>query len=305
MSAPVGMSGRIETGDEVAAVTRSPGAASPSDAAIQARASAGPRPSSREVGEGDGAVALGEAGAVGAEDERDVRPHRSVEAEQIAEQRLRRGGRQQVVAADDLLDALIGVVDDDREVVGEGAVAAAEDDVVDGIGALAVQTVGDRRPRRPRPGGAGRTPHRRPPGGRTRGRKVPARARVEALGRVAVLGRGRLPDLAPRAEAAVDPAVALEPVERRARRGPIRADWRTTSPSQSIPSARRSSSWLAANSLADAALVEVLDPHQEPRAGRPREQPGEQRRPQVAEVEVPGRRRRVAPDHCYSGSTSL
>ena len=39
--------------------------------------------------------------------------------------------------------------------------------------------------------------------------------------------------------------------------------------------------------LAHAADVEVLDPHQEPGAARPGEQPGEQRRPQVAEMEIP------------------
>lgn len=83
-----------------------------------------------EVGKGDRAVALGQARAVGAEDERDVGPRRSRDPEQVAEQRLRGRRRQQVVAADDLLDPLVVIVDDDGEVVGDDAVAAAEDDVV-------------------------------------------------------------------------------------------------------------------------------------------------------------------------------
>ena len=102
-------------------------------------------------------MALGEAGAVGAEDERDVRPGRALEAEQVAEQRLAGGRGEQVVAADDLADALVGVVDDHREVVGEGAVAAAQDEVVDRVGALPVQAVGDRHPRAARRAAAART----------------------------------------------------------------------------------------------------------------------------------------------------
>ena len=111
--------------------------------AIQESAWAGRQPLLREVGEGDGAVALGEAGAVGAEDERDVGPQRSPQAEEVAEQGLCGGRGQQVVAADDLLDPLLAVVDDDREVVGDDAVAAAEDDVVGDLGAGAVEAVVD------------------------------------------------------------------------------------------------------------------------------------------------------------------
>ncbi len=76
------------------------------------------------------AVALGEADAVGAEDERDVGPRRARDPEQVAEVGLGGGGGQQVVAADYLFDGLVVVVDDDGEVVGDDAVAAAEDDVV-------------------------------------------------------------------------------------------------------------------------------------------------------------------------------
>ena len=55
--------------------------------------------------------------------------------------RLARSRGQQVVAADDLPHSLRGVVDDDGEVVGPGAVAAAEHEVVDDVGALAVEPV--------------------------------------------------------------------------------------------------------------------------------------------------------------------
>jgi hypothetical protein len=52
-------------------------------------------------------------------------------------------GRQQVVTADDLVDALGGVVHHHREVVGGYAVAAPYHEVVDDTGVIAVQQVGD------------------------------------------------------------------------------------------------------------------------------------------------------------------
>ena len=89
-------------------------------------------------------MALGQPRAVRAEHERDVRPRRPRQAEEIAEQRLAGGRWEQVVAADDLPNPLLGIVDDDGQVVGEGAVTAAQDEVVDHVGSLAAQPVGHR-----------------------------------------------------------------------------------------------------------------------------------------------------------------
>ena len=78
----------------------------------------------------------------------------------------RRG--EQVVAAHDLVDALLGVVDDDRQVVGRHAVVAPQHDVVDRAGERAVQLVVDRQladvgaePERRRPLGRAAAPARR------------------------------------------------------------------------------------------------------------------------------------------------
>ena len=85
-----------------------------------------------EVGQRDGAVALGEAGAVGAEHERHVGVGRHRQAEQPRDEHLARRRVEQVVAPHDLLDALVGVVDHDGHVVGADAVVAAQHEVVDG-----------------------------------------------------------------------------------------------------------------------------------------------------------------------------
>ena len=92
-----------------------------------------------EIGERHRPVALGQAFPSGPEDERDVRPGRPRQPEQVAEEGLPGGRRQQVVAANDLPHSLIGVVDDHGEVVGEGAVAAPQDQIVDRFGALAAR----------------------------------------------------------------------------------------------------------------------------------------------------------------------
>jgi len=46
-----------------------------------------------------------------------------------------------------------------------------------------------------------------------------------------------------------------------------------------------------ATSRSDALLVEVLDPHQEVAARRPSRQPGDERCPEIAQMEIAGRRR--------------
>ena len=62
-------------------------------------------------------------------------------SEQVRELRLRGRLGEQVEATHDLVDALVGVVDDGRQVVRGHAVRAAHDEVVDGSGVGAVQLV--------------------------------------------------------------------------------------------------------------------------------------------------------------------
>ena len=83
------------------------------------------------IGQRDGAVALGQPLAVGAEHERHVGVAGGGEAEPRAEPQLARRGVQEVGAAHDLAHALLGVVDDDGQVVGERPVVAAHHEVVD------------------------------------------------------------------------------------------------------------------------------------------------------------------------------
>ncbi len=63
--------------------------------------------------------------------DRDVQIGRRRQAEEILQQNLARRGRQQVRAAHDVRYLLFAVVDDDRQLIGEQAVAAPDDKVAD------------------------------------------------------------------------------------------------------------------------------------------------------------------------------
>jgi hypothetical protein len=75
------------------------------------------------------AVALGEALAIGAEQQLVVAIFGSGQAEQSLEQAVDVRRLEQVLAADDMRDALRRVVDSDGEMVRGGGVLASEDDV--------------------------------------------------------------------------------------------------------------------------------------------------------------------------------
>ena len=77
------------------------------------------------------AVALRQLGAVGPVDQRHVREDRHLPAHGRVDLRLARGVGQVVDAADDVRDLHVVVVDDDGEIVGRGAVAAQDDEVVE------------------------------------------------------------------------------------------------------------------------------------------------------------------------------
>lgn len=78
------------------------------------------------------AVAFGEASAVLAQDQGEVViPRQGREAQGVVEQHLPRGGGEQVIAADDIGDALRGIVDDDSQLVGGQALLGGDDEVAD------------------------------------------------------------------------------------------------------------------------------------------------------------------------------
>ena len=79
----------------------------------------------------DRAVALGHALAVLAEDHRQVGVDRTRRAERLEDVDLARGVVDVIVAADDVGDVHVHVVDDDREVVGRRAVGALDDEIVE------------------------------------------------------------------------------------------------------------------------------------------------------------------------------
>ena len=77
------------------------------------------------------AVALGQLGAVRPVDQRDMRHDRHVPAERLVDLLLPRGVGEVVVAADDMGDAHVVVVDHDRQHVGRRAVGAQQHEVVE------------------------------------------------------------------------------------------------------------------------------------------------------------------------------
>ena len=72
---------------------------------------------------------LGESPAVGADDERDVGERAAEQAERPVQQQLPRRRGDEVVAANDVGDAVGRVIDDDGELVGRRAVRLPDDEV--------------------------------------------------------------------------------------------------------------------------------------------------------------------------------
>ncbi|MNQ93829.1 hypothetical protein D3C85_1093110 [compost metagenome] len=77
-----------------------------------------------------GAVTLGQLGAVGAMDQRDVGEGRPGPAERVIDQALAGGVVQVVVAANDVGHAHVVIVHHHGQIVGGGAVRAQDDQIV-------------------------------------------------------------------------------------------------------------------------------------------------------------------------------
>src|SRR5919198_3089943 len=249
------------------------------------------------------AVALGQALAVRAEHERNVRVARRRKPEALRQPQLARGGVEEIRAAYHFADALLGVVDDHRHVVRDRAIVAPYDEVVDHALLLSGDPVAksDARP-------AGSHAQRRcaaaraPLGALALGERQ-AGAGIGPIRDVAVGRRGRLADLAARAPALIDQALGVQAVEgllveleslRLAHDGAVPVE----------PQRREVVELLVLEVAADTAGVEILHPHQEARVLAAGEEPGQQGRAEVAEMEGPGRAWRKAAVEAHTGKVA-
>ena len=128
-------------------------------------------------------IALGQALAGCIEHERDVDILRRFDAEQRGEIGLARRGGEQIITADHLVDALVGIIDDDGQVIGPAGVlaAAAQDEVIDVARIGAVEGVVD--------GECGDVGKQAKGGLAILGRKLGALGRTLVLGEVAAGAR--------------------------------------------------------------------------------------------------------------------
>ena len=264
----------------------------------------GQRRGRRQLAQRHVAVALGQAGAVGPEHERHVRVGRLRQPERPREPELARGGVGEVGAAHDLLDALLGVVDDHREVVGERAVAAPDHEVVDHALDPAQEPVLEPHGSAVRADAQrGRAP-RRPLLRELRPAQAQARPGVGALGQRPVRRTRRLADLGPGAEALVQAAFRAQDPERLlVEPQPLRLHDDLAVP---VHAHRGEIGQLPLGQPGPhASRVEVLHPHLEARPRRAREEPREHGGPQVPEVQDPGRAGgEAAGAHTANGSVS-
>ena len=243
------------------------------------------------------AVALGEAAAVGADDQRQVPVlGRRREAEALLQQPLAMGRGEQVVAADDAVDPLAGVVDDDGELVARQALFGGDEEVagrrLDVVLVAAGEVVGERRCRRRGREDARRRRDRRAPrpaaASASRGGTCPGSA-ARARRRAAPRGRPL------RSRGACSGRDRCRPARRAARAPPGTAPGRAAGSSgpssQSRPSQREDVDRLGRGVGLHARAVEVFDPQHDVPAALPGQRPVHQERAGVAQVQGAGGRR--------------
>jgi uncharacterized protein YqgC (DUF456 family) len=242
-----------------------------------------------EVGEGDGTVTFGETRSIPVQNHRDVRVLGRRRAEQSREIRLPGCRAQQIVTPYHLVDAGRGVVDDHGQVVRRRPVVATQDEVVDVAGERTVQRIVDgelrdvgAQPDRGRPGAASLI---------TLG--IGEIAAGAGVGTLRGVWRGRrVKDLPTSAEALEGAPLGGQPVDHR--RVHVAA-LGLTDHRLGPPDAERCevSELTLLGTLAHA--VEVFHTDEEPSARRAGEQIGEDRGPQISDVQVTGRRGSEAP----------
>ena len=260
-------------------VGRSPGSASPTEAASRARTPAGDSPRAARSASVTAPWRLARRAPSGPSISGTWAWRGRGQAEPRAEPELARGGVEQVRSAHDLPDTLLGVVDNDREVVGERAVVAADDEVVDDALDRPAQAVLERDARAAGAHAQRGRPAARPPGRALGGAQAQAGARVGALraapraaprpprGSPRACTSTRTPGPAPRGARAPrrssaralgladDRAVPVQP--ERPQVGELlapRSSGRTRPASRSSTRTRKRASWLRANSQASSAV---------------------------------------------------
>ncbi len=209
--------------------------------------------------------------------------------EQVLQEHLARGGCQQVVAAHHLGHTLHRVVDDHGEVVGRHPVASSQHHVVDEPGDVTGQPVVDRELEVVGPQPQCRGPSGPDPLGPLRLGEGSAGAGVGPVGEVDV-GRARGgvdlgPDLAPRAEAGVDEVASREFGDRRL----VAIETFALADHLAVVVDAQGGE---IGELAELVLggrgdaVEILHPDQETAAAGSGREPRDERRAQVAQMQV-------------------
>ena len=140
--------GQVEGGDHLFGREELAVALAPAEA-HEIIAQGGGQIAHRAIGvDAERAMTLGELGAVRPVDQRDMRHDGHVPAQRLIDLHLPRGVGQMVVAANDMGDAHVVIVDDDGEHIGRVAVRAQKDEIVEllvGEGDLALHLVVDDR----------------------------------------------------------------------------------------------------------------------------------------------------------------
>jgi hypothetical protein len=243
-------------------------------------------------------VALGQSRTLGVDDEGNVRVHRSGVAEQLLQVDLAGRRGEEVVAADDLVDPLSGIVDDDGEVVGGDTVVAPQHHVVDHPRDGPVHPIGEDDLL-----AVGAQPQRRAaarvlPGSPRTCRQTATRAGVRAWRSVRSVrgGRDLVADLPTRAEAFVDEAARCELVDRSV----VPVETVALADHVAVPVDAECGEIAQLGCLdvhAGLLSIEVLHAYDEASPSRPGRQPRDRGGTKVAEVQVPGRRGREASGH--------
>ncbi len=140
-----------------------------------------------------------------------MRVARRGQAEQALKEELAGGRRRQVGATDHLADALCGVVDDNRQLIGVDAVGANHDEIVDHSGHRAEQAVVELDRLAASPEAQGEGPARVDPRTSLGVAQFATGPWVGALGEIAVGGGRRLADLRARAKTRVEMPGGTEP----------------------------------------------------------------------------------------------
>src|SRR4051794_6537023 len=272
---------RFETGDEILHRTRPPHlgeterARHPGTDFVR---------SFTPIREGDGAMTLGQAPTVRAKHERDVGISGLPQAEQSPEQDLARSRVRKVGTPHNLAYPLRGIIDYDGELIRGRAIITAHDEIIHRLPEEPEQTILEDYPDILRT-----DPERwRSSGGlalRALGRRqVAAGAGISVCCGDAVRRGCSGPDLRPRAIAGVEQPAGIEPpYGLLVQPHPPRLAQYGTVPVE--PEAAEIRELRLLDSGPYPRAVQVLNPHQEPRPRRTREQPRQQGSTQVAEME--------------------